>query len=108
MNQAGLYAPCIAYNEHRIAPALSALGSKLGAADEARKNRNAARARRAKALPPGPVQPAPALRRPRGHIRALYRAGRRAAKRGDVSTLKSITLELNELLRARANRKVQP
>lgn len=90
--------PCIAYNEHRVAPALSVLGRTDESEVERRKNRNAARNRRAKlARVKGPRQPAPAPMRMRAVIRSLYVAGKRAAKRGDTETVKRVTRELNAI-----------
>jgi hypothetical protein len=94
-----MFGPSIAYNEHRVAPALSALGKRDGAEDERKRNRNAARNGRAKlALCHGPAQPAPAPKRLRTAMRVLQRQARNAVLRGDAGAIKRIAAELGILL----------
>lgn len=71
--QAGMFGKTIAYNEHRVAPALTVLARAEGAEEQRRANRNAARRRRqaGDALPGHACTAKP--RRLRAQVRSLQR-----------------------------------
>lgn len=103
MHQAG-FKPSIAFNEHRAAPALSAL-AKLDPEDfdkARRQSRNAARNRRRNlARAKGPAQAVPHVRM-RTRIRVLVRTGNKARKRGDLHAAQQVAIELGRIFKARA------
>jgi hypothetical protein len=125
MQQAGMFGPSIAFNQHAPMPLEVAVrrytalhfdaegkATAEGVAraeafeteynDNRRQNRNAAkRSRKANAAKfHGPHQPAPAKRRTRTAIRMLQRAGRKALTRGDAGAIRKIAAELGALLTA--------